>query len=121
MLNRFMYNKIIFLSRMSDEITLTVAAYKLLASPENIIILRALKEKPSKAKDLEDIVNLDRMSIKRRLYKLVKVGLVKEEKVKSKKAIAIVYSVKNKSLPKINLFQVLDNVDSNKAKELTKI
>ena len=116
-----MYNKIIFPYEMIDEITQTVAAYKLLASPENVIILRALKEKPSKAKDLEYIVNLDRMSIKRRLYKLVKVGLVKEEKVKSKKATAIVYSVKNKSLPKINLFQLLDNVDSDKAKELTKI
>lgn len=106
---------------MINETTRIIAAYKLLASPRNITILKALKEKPSKAKDLKSVIHLDRMSIKRRLYKMVKVGLVEEEKVKSKKAIAIIYSTINKSFPKNNLFQILDNTDPDKVIKLTKI
>lgn len=70
---------------------------------------------------METIVNLDRMSIKRRLYRLVAVGLVKEEKVKSKKAIAIIYHVLNRKLLKFSLFQILDYVEVNKVTQITKI
>jgi len=107
---------------MVNEITKTVAAYKLLASPKNILILNALKKNPSKAKDLEKVVNLDRMSIKRRLYKLVAVGLVKEEKVKSKRTIAILYKViLNRRLPNFNLSQILDHIEEGKLTEITRL
>lgn len=120
-LNKFMYNKLIVLYKMVNDITKAVVAFKLLSSQENIIILKALREKPSKAKDLEGVVRLDRMSIKRRLYRLVEVGLVKEDKVKSKKAIAIIYSVTNKPFPKNTLFQILDKIEMDKASKMTKI
>lgn len=103
---------------MTNEITNTVIAFKLLASQENVIILKALRERSSKAKDLEEVVRLDRMSIKRRLYRLVEAGLVKEDKVKSKKAIAIIYSAANKTFPRTSLFQILDKIEIDK---MTKI
>lgn len=106
---------------MVNEITKTIAVYKLLASSRNIAILKALKEKPYKAKDLENVVNLDRMSIKRRLYRLVEVGLVREEEVKSKKARAILYHVVNKSLSGSNLFKILDNIEIKEMLRMTKI
>jgi len=107
---------------MANQITQTVAAFKLLASPKNIEILRALKDQPSKAKDLECVVDLDRMSIKRRLYKLVAIGLVEEEKVKSKKTKAIVYHTVDKSLTvKTTLFQMLDSIDTRKISKMTRI
>ena len=108
-LTNFIYNAGKFLS-MSDGTVKALGAYKLLADKTNRRILRLIDTEAIKAKDLERHLDLDRMSIKRRLYAMHKVGLVIETEVPAKRTKAKVYKTKDVKLPSLSVRQILKQV-----------
>ena len=105
-----------------NQVNRILAIHRVLINDTNIKILRELRKNPKYILELEKNVDLDRSTIKRRLYTLVNLGLVKTKKrVTPKGGKAIYYELEDVTLPSINLYDLLDNADIKEIKELSKV
>jgi len=108
--------------RNITDINQAVAIFKLLANKSNLLILKKILEKESYIIELEKSVGLDRGTIKRRLYVLANLDLLKSNQRKTPKGgTAIYYTINKISIFSIKLVDLLKQIDSDKIKRITKV
>ncbi len=106
----------------SDQVNKIMAIYRALSNESNIRILRELRKNPRYIIELEEEVGLDRSTIKRRLYILTNLGLVKAETRETPKGgKAVYYRIEDMELPTLSLYKIIDNCDTDKIREMVKV
>ncbi|MFQ5815106.1 MAG: ArsR/SmtB family transcription factor [Candidatus Hydrothermarchaeaceae archaeon] len=107
---------------MTEDTNKVLAIYRMLLNDSNISILKELREEPKYILELEEKVGLDRVTIKRRLYVMVDLGLVETEAKKTPKGgRAVYYKLKNVELPSLDLFTIIDNSNNTTVREMSRV
>ncbi|MFQ6136196.1 MAG: ArsR/SmtB family transcription factor [Candidatus Hydrothermarchaeales archaeon] len=105
-----------------EQINKTMAIYRALSNESNMKILRELRKRPAYIIELEKNVDLDRSTIKRRLYILANLGLVKTETRETPKGgKAVYYELEDVKLSSLSLYNIIDNCDIREIKEMTRV
>ena len=104
------------------DVNQAVGIFKVLANKSNLWILKKILEKESYIIELEKSVGLDRGTIKRRLYVLTNLGLLKVSKRKTPKGgTAIYYSINEISIFSVRLVDLVQQIDVERVNEVTKV
>ncbi len=99
-----------------------LAVYRMLLNESNLKILRELRKGPRYILELENKVELDRSTIKRRLYVMVDLGMVRTFPMRTPKGgVAAYYELVNLKLPSLELFDVLDASDAGEIREMSRV
>ncbi len=99
-----------------------LAVYKMLLNESNVRILKELRKGPKYILELEAKVELDRSTIKRRLYVMVDLGMVKTFSSRTPKGgVAAYYELVNVKLPPMDLFDILDASDAGEIREMSRV
>lgn len=107
---------------MGSDTNRVLAIYRMLLNNSNLGILKELKERPKYILELEGKLGLDRVTIKRRLYVMVDLGLVETETRSTPKGgRAVYYQLKNIKLPPLDLFTILDSTDAKAIREMSRV
>ncbi len=107
---------------MGEDTTKVLAIYRTLLNDSNLSILKELRKKPLYILELEGQVGLDRVTIKRRLYVMVDLGLIETETRRTPKGgRAVYYKLKNMKLPALDLFTIIDGSDTTAIREMSRV